>query len=85
MSVPVDVRAVLSRRASELTQRYGPDNDLMLVLAAVNQLIGACQRATCQCPRGAWRTDEHPLGIHQHDCHLGDIPAALLRVQGRQA
>ncbi|WP_424682963.1 hypothetical protein [Frateuria sp. YIM B11624] len=51
-------------------------------IAAVVALIEVCEHATCQCPRGAWRTAEHPYGQHQRDCHLAGIPAALARIGG---
>lgn len=41
MSAPVDVLAVLSRRSAELTRKYGADNDLAAVRAAVAELIEA--------------------------------------------
>lgn len=39
MSAPVDVLAVLGRRANELTRKYGADNDLAAVRAVVADLI----------------------------------------------
>lgn len=55
------------RRREELRQKA---QALVSAGFDVELLIGACTRATCQCQRAA-------LGIHQHDCHLGAIPAVL--------
>jgi len=53
MNSPVNVRAVLSRRSAELTQKYGADNDLAAVLSATSRLIDAAREATeSGCPCG---------------------------------
>lgn len=53
MSTTVDVRAVLSRRSTELTRKYVADNDLAAVLSATSQLIDKARDATASgCPCG---------------------------------
>jgi hypothetical protein len=84
LRAPVNVRAMLdlARAVAERDGLQGDARDYARAGDALDALIDACRRATCQCPGGAWRTAALPYGKHQHDCHLGGIPAALARVGG---
>lgn len=77
MSAPVDVLAVLSRRANELTRKYGADNDLAAVRAAVAELIAAANLAH------EWI---HEAGLRHRDmpnvATLSRLSCALDRVRG---
>lgn len=74
MSAPVDVLAVLSRRANELTRKYGADNDLAAVRAAVAELVEAVEAT--RAARGGI------MSLCASDARVVRLWSALARVRG---
>lgn len=74
MSAPVDVLAVLSRRSAELTRKYGADNDLAEVRAAVAELVEAVEAT--RAARGGI------MSLCASDASVVRLWSALARVRG---